>query len=177
MRQALYARAEAFLEEFPFLRNHIQISRLVQRPIVQRMDLDLMDKHGWTSVWAFNRQRYGSSLKFILIGKDGRELSHANQATDYIESRTGWWKFLDLFVPKFMSTNGETVLEAIQKLPNQDDLGYVLELNDEHPWRENGLTVTLYKIPSGRSLSDWLVQIRELAANELKDELTKVDRV
>ncbi len=180
MKEALYARVEAFLEEFPFLERYVvKVERFSERPTVQRVDLDLMDRYGWTDVWT-RRNRYGEmgSVRFLLIGNDGQELGEA-KPHNVVRSKFSLWRPSTWFRE---DVSGETVYEAIQKLDDPNRVHYVLEINDMWDRRPDfdpdyGLKVTLHKVPSGRSLSDWLAQIQEIAKGELRGELTKVNEV
>lgn len=178
MREVLRARAIAFIQEFPFLKPYFGIERLDARPTVQRMDLDLLDKTGRTSAFSVHLGIgcVGSwELKFVLFGKDGTMLKEAKQ-TDYHCAGKVWLG--GLIRAKWVTVPGESVLEAIQILPNPDDLGFILEREDKCPWDETaGLRVVLYKIPSGKTLSVWLAKLRQVAREELQSELAKIDGV
>jgi len=178
MKEALYARIEAFLREFPFVGQYVRIHGFSKRPIVQRIDLDLMDRYGWTDAWTRgNRCSEMGSVRFMLIGTDGQELSEA-KPHDVVKPKFSLWRVSTWFR---QDIDGETVYEAIQKLdPNR--VRYVLEIKDLFGGSREcdfdpdfGIEVTLHKVPSGRSFSEWLVKIREIATKELQGELTKVN--
>ena len=75
------------------------------------------------------------------------------------------------------------MFEVIQKLDDPNQVQYVLEIKDLFTSRcsdfdpDYGLEVIVHKVPSGRSLSDWLAQIRDIATSELRCELTRVNQV
>ncbi|MEK7482587.1 MAG: hypothetical protein AAB620_02235 [Patescibacteria group bacterium] len=80
--------------------------------------------------------------------------------------------------------NGESVLEAIQRLDDPNQLQYVLETEDlwggsrRKGFDPNyGIELIVYKIPSAMSFSGWLAKIHETAEDELKDELGVIDQV
>ncbi len=173
MREGLYARIRAFLEEFPFLARYVDARRLDKRPTVQRIDLDLLDRCG------SDKEALSGTLRFLLIGVAGEELIETSP------SRVSRVKFNFWHPNTWFSgwVDGETVYEAIQRLDNPDRVKYVLEIEDA--WGrcrrqdfdpDYGLRITLYKVPSGRSFSEWLTQIREIARDELQGELAEVDR-
>ena len=174
MREGLYARIQAFLDEFPFLARYVRIHRLDKRPMVQRIDLDLLDRCGR------DKEALGGTLRFLLIDVAGEELievepDHVSRIKFNIWHASTWF-------PCWV--NGETVYEAIQRLNDPNKVKYVLEIEDAwgHCRRPNfdpdyGLRITLYKVPSGISFSEWLTQIRKIAMDELQGELGKLDKV
>jgi len=188
MKEALYARVEAFLKEFPFVRRYARINWFSERPVVKRIDLDLLDRHCWTAAYGqmwYVRAR--NTTRFILIAADGSELTEVKQ-NDFKRIGVRWWN--PLTWPK-TTVSGETVYEAIKRLTDPDQVTFVVEAEDQAYWPrpsileeitgpddgpDFGLKVVLHKIPSGKTFSDWLASIREVAAKELARELQTIDK-
>jgi len=167
-KEALHSRVEAFLKEFAFVCRYVKTDKFRERPTVQRIDLDLLDRYGCTYEHA-RGPGYQGYTRFFLIGTNGQELSEV-KPYDVVKPKFSLWHRHTWF---HQDVAGETVYEAIQRLGySLNRVMYVLEVNDH--W---GQKVILHKVPSGRSLSDWLAQIREVAESELRDELVKVNRV
>lgn len=183
MKEALYARVKAFIKEFAFVGRYVRLGSLDKRPVVQRIDLDLLDRKGWTDVW-ISRNRYAGfrDIRFLLIGANGEELRRVRQLNVVRPA----FRLLDMNTWFCQDVEGETVYEAIQQLDDPDQVHYVLEVKDLWGGARGkgsfgdpdfGVEVILHKVPSGRSFSNWLVQIRDVADNEFRGELAKVNRV
>lgn len=74
---------------------------------------------------------------------------------------------------------GETIYEAIKKLEDPDQVGYVLGISDNWERRvdhdpEGGVVIILHKVPAGRSLSAWLAEVREEAKKGVQ-EVAKIE--
>jgi hypothetical protein len=178
MKDALRARIEAFGDEFPFALKFcygITIKRLSSRPVVQRMDLDLLDMYPWTSRSGM-RHGFGNK-RYILLDIEGCELAEVKQH-DVVKSKFSLWR-RGTWSDKIVF--GQTVYEAIRALKDQDRLAYVLEVMDLFSTRyENhdpdyGVEVILHKIPANKKISEWITQLRVLAQHELRSELTQLD--
>jgi len=136
-----------------------------------------MDRYCWTEAWAWrNRFRGLDSTRFVLIGADGEELYEVKQYDSIRPKfslwRPGTWLRQDV--------KDETVYEAIQKLDDSIRVGYVIEITGVLPLPHQanpylGFEVILHKVPSRRSFSDWLTQIREVAREELQSEVAKAN--
>ena len=191
MREALAARVAAFIQEFPFLKRYVkQLNRFSKRPVVQRIDLDLMDRVGWTNEWANKNLQHGEN-KFVLLGRDGRELGQALQTRvcrSEAATQNKIVRIIDLvgeavFGAGTVTLVGETVGEAIRKLEDPDQVAFVMEIWDWLGYPSEsldapnwGVEVTLYKVPSGRSLTDWLAHLQQVAEEELRGELATVNK-
>ncbi|PIR98165.1 MAG: hypothetical protein COT89_00420 [Candidatus Colwellbacteria bacterium CG10_big_fil_rev_8_21_14_0_10_42_22] len=179
MKEALLARAEAFIEEFPFLGRYIRVKQLHKRPIVQRVDLDLLDRVGCTET---RKRKSGGGLgdlRFFLISADGSELMSLRQK-DSIRSTFKIWR-PGTWISH--SVDGETVYEGIQRLDNPELVAYVLEISDLLPNSRGkvdepdfGVEVVLHKVPSGTAFSNWLKRLREVAADELSQEIDELNQ-
>ena len=171
MTGVLLARVRVFVEEFSFIGRYVAIDKIRVRPTVQRVDLDLINRQGWAGP-------YGN-IHFLLIGEKGQELGEAKQNGF---KRVDVW-YPRTWLPQFIK--GETVYEAVTRLADPDKVVYILEVNEVLPRLVTitGLTsdhtfeVVVHKVPSGRSFSDWLAHLREVATTELKGELTSIDQV
>lgn len=171
MTGSLLARVRVFVEEFSFIGRYVAIDKIRERPTVQRVDLDLVNRQGWAGPHG--------NIRFLLIGEDGQELGEAKQNGF---KRTQLWH-PSTWLPQFIK--GETVYEAVTRLTDPDKVVYILEVNEVLPRLVTitGLTsdhtfeATVHKVPSGQSFSDWLTHLREVATSELKDELTKVNEI
>jgi len=62
VNDSLRARTEAFLTEFPFLKRYVEIHRLDSKPLVQRVDLDLLDCIPFTG-----KCSQTTTVRFLLI--------------------------------------------------------------------------------------------------------------
>ncbi len=194
MKDAFKSRLEAFFEEFPFLKRYVKIDwRFWPEALkVERIDLDLLDRLGTTERYRKSQySREDGERKFFLLDKKGEELAKV-QPLDiidvYDEKPTQFWNPSTWIGFVKSEQVGETVLEAIQKLKDQDSVYYILEVKDltelmsrsvefpdsEKHWIES---LVVYKVPSGRAFSDWIANIRVIAKEELKAQLKVVDDV
>ncbi len=182
-REALKARVLAFMKEFPFVERYVQPHWLSSRPSVQRVDLDLLDEVGHTKVYAWGGGGiFENPKRYILLTTTGKELLVAKRR-DVVRRRfslvrpSTWLK---------KRIEGESVGEAIQRLRDIDAVGYVLKIEDPFARDEQsrdktenhehgGASMVLYKAPQGLAFSIWLMKIREIAAEELQADLSKVD--
>lgn len=172
MKDALYARIEAFLNEFTFLRRYVKKENVIKRPKVQRIDLDLMDRRSCTNLSQRTASRYGSN-RFLIIGVNGEELGET-KPDDYLNNFSFW--HISTWFSGLTCITGETIHQTIQKLNNPDQVKFILEL--DNAFNMCGYTtIVLHKVPAGRSFSDWLDQIQKIAQDELQKELAKVDNI
>ena len=174
--EALRARVNAFFDEFPFLHRYVDAATVEVKPIVQRIDLDLMGEHPHVS------SKDGSSRRFILIGMSDEQLDEVRPEHRYRPPR---WHFQLLKPDTWFSKTApaETVLTTISGLKHPDSLKYVLELKQldryvrsagkETLWK--GCTVILHKVPSGRKLSEALPRLKEIAQAELRENIDAID--
>ena len=179
MKRGLLAQIHAFMDEFPFVRALVRnINWIEDNPTVKRVDLDLMDQSGHT--WPFWRNRGSYNMenkRFYLIDRNGNQLA-AVKPYDAVKP-PGWFR-------STREVKGETIMEAIEKLSNPDDVGFILEIadrygrDDDSTWFldwEAGVRITVYKPPKGRSFSQWLNEIPQVAKEQLQKELAKVDSI
>jgi len=156
----MYAQTEYFFKEFPFLKKHININTLSQKPRVERVDLRLLDSYGYTAEWYV---KHDSSIEvvsvhFILFTKEGGSLGEVKQNR---LQKFWFWKTKDII--------GETVYEKIQKLQNPNQVAYIARIQKGFSVSTffNILTdssdtyLVLYKTPASIEFSEWLSQIKE----------------
>jgi hypothetical protein len=176
MKNAFVARAEAFFEEFPFLNRYAKVEELSSQPKVERVDLNLLDEIGRGR---FENNIYDTDVRFILISADGGELKALRQTQTVDVGFT--FNLVALFNGRLVQ--GETVYEGIQQLNDANQVRFVLKIkkwfraNCVDYRASNRIEITVYKVPSGVSFSDWLSRIKETAAAELKKDLAEIDRV
>jgi hypothetical protein len=166
MKAVLNVRVDAFFEEFPFLEKYVRKERLSDVPKVKRMDLFFLSCRPKSS---FNMI---SGVQILLISKEGEKICEVKKEKIRHEEGKFWdpstWGGKDVKVP------GETVYEAIQKLPNPDTIRYALCIFYK---RDLSCELVIYKIPSGQTFSEWLDKLGEIAQKELKEEIAKVDDI
>ena len=176
-KTARAARFAAFMKEFPFIERYwkptpkdIEYEKGI--PEVQRVDLDLMDHVGCSSAWGITGQHYCGEVRFIFIADDGTELGEARPKDVLKES-------IKLLRPSTWSTHfteGERVLEALQRLPDPDQIAYILQVGT-YGYSFQNPAVIVHKIPKGWKFSDWINKIGELAEAELHTHIQQVDTV
>lgn len=184
MQDGLKARINAFFTGFSFLGwEKIDTDWLSEAPKIQRVDLDLMDKWGWTSLYyheggdQFRCEGMNNSY-FVLFRKDGAKIGRIQQYDLTEKKKVGLLKW------KRDEIKGDTVYEGISRLSNPNDIFYILEVRDmwnrEDDYFKNvkyGMRLTLHKIPTGRMFSEWITQINDIASEELKAKVAKIDNV
>jgi len=175
MKNAFVARAEAFFEEFPFLNRYAKVEELFSQPKVERVDLNLLDEIGR------DRQEdlYDTDVRFILIGADGEGLKMLRQTQTVDVGFT--FDFIAWYNGRLVQ--GETVYEGIKQLNDANQVRFVLKIESQFHTNcvdyhvSNRIEITVYKVPSGVSFSDWLSRIKEAATDELKKNLAKIDNI
>jgi hypothetical protein len=181
METALAARIEAFLQEFPFLKRYVKPNDITHRPLVQRIDLDLINRRSKPRGLCSGDPPY---VRFLIIGTDGCELTEVRP--DELKKREVKFSLFhpDTWFDVFDEIKGETVGEALRRLDDPYRVACVVEIRDiffgpeirSHYPDWGGIRVILHKVPSGRLFADWLVHLQDVAQEELRGELTKIDK-
>lgn len=184
----LKARVQAFYDEFPFLKRYVDIAMVGENPRVSRVNLDLLDQSGRTLNWS--KERHGNWFDaqgeklFFLLGTNGKELA-AVRPIDAIRTprKNKLWGIFPR-APMVTKVDSESVFEAIQRLPDPDQIRYIIEIEDRRPgWRREmypgdpGYSIIVYKVPAGEPFSNWLSRLNEIAKQELSIEIGEIDRL
>ena len=176
--KGLTAQIRAFFNEFPFVERYVgNIKWISTKPDVKRIDLDLIDCYCWTPSYSSSRREFDQDYKrFLLIDSSGNELAEVRQ---YDADKKRWFRQQEII-------QGETIAQAIERLVDPDKVEFILEITDKygrenpedpfHVW-EFGLTVTVHKIPTGRTLKQWMEEIPIVAQEQLQRELARIDDV
>ncbi|MCI5108495.1 MAG: hypothetical protein MRY49_01460 [Candidatus Pacebacteria bacterium] len=176
------ARVRVFFQEFPFLNRYVEIRTLDEKPVVRRVNLDLLDERaneaGWFE-WIDGFTHHCQVRKFFIIGSDGEELATVTPSKTMRVLK----RYLRL-IPYDQEEKviGETVYEALMRLPEIDKVHFIVEVGDR--WNrvddedyDHGVIVTVHKIPAGIPFSEWVGDLEKIARNELSAEMTKVNSV
>lgn len=172
MGEASLVRVKAFFNEFPFVRKAVKDFMLGEevlisgRPCVKRVDLGLMDRLAYSS--AYFRKEGGSidPVSFTFFSSSGDFLGEVVPC-DIVPP-----KYPITWVPKY--TVGETVMEAARRI-GPERIAFILELRRCRGF--GTVAVVLHKIPKGRTFSEWLSQLPEIARAELLGDLAVVDSI
>lgn len=178
MKEGLTAQIRAFFDEFPFIERYLEnVKWISTKPDVKRIDLDLLDRFCWTASWSFSRSEFTyDSKRYFLIDSSGNELAKVRQ---YDAGKGRWFRSPEII-------QGETIAQAIKRLDDPNKVEFILEITDIYG-RENresalknseyGLTVTVHKIPTGRTFKQWIEEIPLVAKEQLQKELANIDNV
>ncbi|MDO8408427.1 MAG: hypothetical protein Q7S95_04380 [bacterium] len=198
MTEVQAARLAAMNREFSFLGRYIKNAVwLGAVPKVKRIDLNVLEGCGHTYAWSHGKDGYQESVwynsesRYVFIGTDGSEIAAPRQrGAEFVRAAPSIW---NLWRPKRkpVFSGGETVLEALRRFEDPNEVAYVLYVHDkwnreaELPPRvwsvemvnSSGLTIIIYKVPVGQTLGSWVERLSEAADRELRAHLAELDKV
>lgn len=163
------------LGEFPFAKPYVDVA-LGKTFRVGRIDLGLLEQFATTLRCGVNYQGeyLPVAIRCIIFDREGKFLSEV-KPSDLVRLP------FSVFNPKTWMrsfSKGQTVGEAIDLLPNPDIIGYVLMVESFHNPSPQYEDVTLYKVPTGTTLSDMISSFKK---KELEGEIaraqTKLDQI
>lgn len=189
MTEIQSARYAALCRKFPFLGRYIKnVAWLTAVPMVKQIDLRLLEAKPYTYTWYQAQAKcrwallHDEESMYVFIRADGAEIAWA-RAADAKAPPARWRSQVPV-----VTDGGETLLEAIRRLPQADDVAYVVRVHDDYnravktpyqPFTDpntTGLTVTLYKVPTGQTLSNLVARLSEAADKELERHLAELDK-
>lgn len=169
-REVGKARLDAFIGEFPFILRYWDPKMYFSKmPLVQRVELDLLEQRPRTKEHARANGDYCGERRFIFIALDGSELgevssSYSVRAFSLFRMNPWGKQFHD----------GETVLEALRRL-DADQVAYILQVGSARG--EPPVPVIVHKVPDGMTIRSWTHKIKEFAERELRGQINKIDMV
>lgn len=161
-----YFKFQAFLKEFPFLRE-LGVDENVDSIKIRRADENLLAQIPSSYYWdgSMGVTDTKDTISFVL--EDGNIIEDVvRQAgewgSNYAHSQRKEWE-------------GESVLEALSRLDNPDRVVYIVWVHKHlHDWvgseRESTFEVTIYKTPKGVKYSDLIRKAEEQALREVRAE-------
>lgn len=182
MKRGLTAQIRAFMEEFPFLERYVgNVMWIGEKPTVKRLGLDTIDKCGYRIGYITLYSVFSNC--YFLIDSSGKEIKKLRQH-EHRRSKS-WWS------TQYETIPGETIGDALAAIENPDQIKFVLEVYDIHRrgiLNDNeadshfhecagGLKITIYKLPAGRTLSQWINELNAVAREQLEKELAYIERV
>lgn len=134
---------------------------------VARVTQSLMAERPSRSTQSGNLVSIDDDRAFILLGDDFSVLAEVRQDEEH-------------WAPDGTSArDGETVGEAIARLPDPRAVAYVLERHTgftvEGYRSIGGYQVTLYKAPRGWTISEWIARKQHVAERQLSAQLLAID--
>jgi len=162
-------KLEAFEKEFPFLRELLEEKspQEINSIKIKRADENLLaripQEYYWDGSCGVTSQ--WDCVSFVL--EDGKILRNAvlcegEKGSNYAHSQTSSWE-------------GETVLEALSRLNDPNDVKYIIwEDRDLHNWQGSEVVdyyeIIICKPPKGVKYSDLIARAREKALAEVRAE-------
>jgi len=173
------ASLDAFFERFPFFKKYFGDEAIHAVPDIFQAGLGILDRWGYTHIFGIHQYGYLTAYelprekRFYILDSDGNELA-AVKPNDVIEEHETksflWWSY----TKKHMAiVPGETVYEALKKLPDINQVGYIIEVDEL--WWERGNALTVYKVPAKMPFADWLSHLKEAASENLRMKISQVD--
>lgn len=159
---------EAYLQEFPFLREILgdQTAGSVSSLAVKRADENLLARTPEERSWngSLGATDNWERVTFVLPDRvlKGAVAPAGESGSNYAHSTARRWK-------------GETVLEALSRLENPDDVQYIVwEDRDYSDWSGSDLvdnySVVVYKPPKGVTFGELITKARAQALAEVRAE-------
>lgn len=165
-------KIEAFFREFPFLiagDQPLVDQGRVEEVAVKRIDRNFLETTPYRKRIEMSLVKIDESQRVLLLDRDG-VLAEVRQSR-YDRSTIGRHRE--------ESKIGETVGDALARIPNADAIAYAVVITTGHRIEHNesrgGYSVLVYKPPRGFTLAGWVGEQHKRAEELIKAEIAEID--
>lgn len=154
-----------FEGEFPFVhRDRVEVAR------VERVTKELLESTPHYRGATGSLVGIRDDEQFLLLNADLSVIGRVRQERDVIHNEAHWDNEFEY---------GETVGEAIARLGCAQEVGYILRRHTGYDvcdhFSVGGYSVTLYKLPHGWTITNWVDEQCQCARNHLSARISEID--